>query len=97
MVIKVHDNDNVVTAFENIKKGTAVTVFDKKKNAQIVVPVDDIPYGHKICVFPIEKGRDILKYGEIIGRATRNIAAGEHVHVHNLESTRGRGDWGKGQ
>ena len=34
----------------------------------------------------------IVKYGEIIGRATQDIAVGQHVHVHNLESCRGRGD-----
>ncbi len=32
------------------------------------------------------------KYGQVIGRATKDIEAGGHVHVHNLESTRGRGD-----
>jgi altronate dehydratase small subunit len=40
----------------------------------------------------IGKGDDVVKYGEIIGRATADIAKGEHVHVHNIESLRGRGD-----
>ena len=34
----------------------------------------------------------IVKDGEVIGRATKNISVGQHVHVHNLESCRGRGD-----
>ena len=33
-----------------------------------------------------------MKYGEEIGVASRAIAAGNHVHVHNLDSMRGRGD-----
>jgi len=37
----------------------------------------------------------ILKYGEVIGRATRDIEAGAHAHVQNIESLRGRGDWEK--
>ena len=32
------------------------------------------------------------KYGEVIGAATRDIRVGEHVHVHNVEGKRGRGD-----
>jgi altronate dehydratase small subunit len=40
----------------------------------------------------ISKGLDILKYGEVIGRATKNIASGTHAHIHNIESLRGRGD-----
>jgi altronate dehydratase small subunit len=40
----------------------------------------------------MEAGDDIMKYGEVIGAAVRSIRAGEHVHVHNLEGKRGRGD-----
>ncbi|VFS54652.1 Uncharacterised protein [Leminorella grimontii] len=36
---------------------------------------------------------EVYKYGESIGRATQAIELGEHVHVHNVESERGRGDW----
>ena len=34
----------------------------------------------------------IIKYGEEIGVATHEIKRGEYVHVHNLDSMRGRGD-----
>jgi transcriptional regulator with XRE-family HTH domain len=37
-------------------------------------------------------GSDIVKYGESLGMATKAISPGEHVHVHNLDSKRGRGD-----
>jgi altronate dehydratase small subunit len=40
----------------------------------------------------MQHGDSIIKYGEVIGVATREIAPGQHVHVHNLESRRGRGD-----
>lgn len=40
----------------------------------------------------IQKGEYIYKYGEIIGKATKEILAGYHAHVHNIESLRGRGD-----
>ncbi len=41
--------------------------------------------GHKFAVMPINEGDAIQKYGQIIGFAARNIAPGEHVHVHNVE------------
>jgi altronate dehydratase small subunit len=34
----------------------------------------------------------VIKYGETIGLATSDISPGEHVHVHNVEGQRGRGD-----
>ena len=40
----------------------------------------------------IRAGDSILKYGETIGRATEDIPAGRHAHIHNIESLRGRGD-----
>lgn len=53
---------------------------------------EDIPYGHKFALRFIRKGEDILKYGEVIGRATADIGSGCHAHVQNIESLRGRGD-----
>ena len=52
----------------------------------------DIPYGHKIAVRSIKKGETIWKYGLSIGTALQDIQAGDHVHIHNIESNRGRGD-----
>lgn len=36
----------------------------------------------------IPQGGSILKYGQVIGRASRPLKAGEHAHVHNIESAR---------
>ena len=51
-----------------------------------------ISYGHKFSVKDIALGENVLKYGEVIGRATQEIPAGAHAHIHNIESLRGRGD-----
>lgn len=45
---------------------------------------DAVPSGHKIAVHAIEQGAVVHKYGQSIGVASRPIAAGEHVHSHNL-------------
>lgn len=47
---------------------------------------DTIPAGHKLALRDIAKGDFVIKYGQIIGRATANIKAGEWVHTHNLRS-----------
>lgn len=51
-----------------------------------------VPQGHKVALADIPAGGEVRKYGAVIGRATAPIRAGEHVHVHNIESTRLRGD-----
>jgi altronate hydrolase len=44
----------------------------------------DVPSGHKVALVDIPRGTHVRKYGEVIGVATDDIAAGSHVHVHNL-------------
>ena len=96
LALKVNDKDNVATIFANgITDGTEVEIRDKKGNAETVTVIGDVPYGHKIAVRDIKKGELINKYGEEIGIATKDIKKGEYVHVHNLDSMRGRGDWAK--
>lgn len=53
---------------------------------------EPISYGHKFAVEDIQRGTNVIKYGEVIGRATAPIPRGAHAHVHNIESLRGRGD-----
>lgn len=97
IALQCHEKDKVAVIFaENVKKGTEVTVKDKKGNTCRMTVNDDIPFGHKIAVRPISAGEEILKYGEAIGVATKEIAPGDYVHIHNLDSQRARGDWEKG-
>jgi len=93
LALKVHDKDNVATVFaEGIHCGSELDVRDKKGNLQRLKTLNAIPYGHKLAIKEIPKGEMIVKYGEIIGIATKEIRTGDYVHVHNLDSLRGRGD-----
>lgn len=49
-----------------------------------IVALSEIPAGHKIALHDISSGQPIRKFNQIIGFATKSIAAGEHVHTHNL-------------
>ena len=83
--------DNVVTCCAPVARGDTVQV-----NTVTVSAADDIPIYHKIAVTDIPAGAVVFKYGQPIGIASKDITAGEHVHVQNLESDRGRGDRKKG-
>jgi len=48
-----------------------------------------IPPGHKIAVRPVAKGQPVRRYGQVIGFASQDIAAGQHVHTHNIEVHQG--------
>ncbi|HID78617.1 MAG TPA: D-galactarate dehydratase [Planctomycetaceae bacterium] len=91
LVIDPHDN--VANLIGEGRKGDLVqcTIQGSEESAEVTL-ADDIPAYHKFARVDIPAGQTVLKYGMSIGRATRDIRRGEHVHVHNIESCRGRGD-----
>lgn len=89
--IVIHEKDNVATCVDYVSAGSTIVFFRKGKEETLIVQ-EDIPLGHKVAIRPITKDEDVVKYAESIGAATRDILSGQHVHVHNMESKRGRGD-----
>lgn len=87
--LRVSEADNVAVALDALEAGAAVEVAGRR-----IVARQPIPSGHKIALRPIAAGAAVIRYGSPIGLATSNIAPGDHVHTHNVESTRGRGDRG---
>jgi len=83
--------DNVATALQDIEPRTEVRLPVADDGLTVCIR-EKIGSGHKFAIRDIPKGRRIVKYGETIGIATQDIQSGQHVHVHNIESTRGRGD-----
>ncbi len=62
-------------------------IINKKDNVGVCLTAyKDIPAGHKYALKNINKGEFIIKYGEIIGRASQDIKEGEWVHTHNVKS-----------
>ncbi|MEA3285430.1 MAG: UxaA family hydrolase [Synergistota bacterium] len=89
-----HEADNVATLFgAGVKPGDDVEVSDPTGDKTVYRVLNQVPFGHKIAITKIAEGEQVTKYGEEIGVATCEITAGEHVHVHNVDSIRGRGDW----
>jgi hypothetical protein len=76
-LLRLHPDDNVLVALRAVPRGTQVDG---------VMVQSDISLAHKVAASPIHKGDAVLKYGMVIGRATADIPAGAHVHVHNVAS-----------
>jgi altronate dehydratase small subunit len=93
--IVISEIDNVATALKELKAGDEASFRRQRELGQTVLQ-DDIPYGHKFAIRNVRCGEDIFKYGEVIGRATKDIVMGGHAHVQNIESLRGRGDVRRG-
>ena len=64
-----------------------LTIINEKDNVGVCLGGNEtVPAGHKQALRDIAEGDFVIKYGQIIGRATQNIKAGEWVHTHNVRS-----------
>src|SRR5262245_14266830 len=79
VAVHLRPEDNVAVAARNIPAGTELNGSAARFTAASLVRL-----GHKIALRSIKKGEAVTKYGQIIGFASKDIAAGDHVHVHNV-------------
>jgi altronate dehydratase small subunit len=89
--IVMDPKDNVATLLTDVDANDVVQVMMGEKTTETKVG-EEIAFGHKFAMETISKGQHVVKYGEVIGQAVQDIGQGQHVHVHNVESLRGRGD-----
>jgi altronate hydrolase len=75
--LKIHPADAVAVALQDLPAGFVMTEL-------AITILENIPRGHKFAVHAVTAGSPVRKYGQVIGTATQDIAAGAHVHVHNL-------------
>ena len=87
----LHPKDNVASVMEEVSSGDPVVVQGGNE-ALLLRAVDRIPFGFKVATKDIPHGDPVLKYGEVIGTASKDIQKGALVHIHNIEGARGRGD-----
>jgi hypothetical protein len=72
--------DNVAIAVADLAAGDVLT------NGCMVA--EPISAGHKVALTAIASGDAVIKLGQPIGLASEAIAAGAHVHSHNLHFAR---------
>lgn len=78
-LVRLDRDDNVAIATRPLSRGDAIQLDDR-----VISVNQDIPAGHKIAVNAIASQTYVVKYGQPIGLASREIAIGAHVHSHNL-------------
>ncbi|MCA9171010.1 MAG: UxaA family hydrolase, partial [Planctomycetales bacterium] len=81
--VQIHSQDNVAIATADLPVGTELSL------AGGVTTREPIGLGHKFAIAPIEAGAAVLKYGQPIGLASRAIAVGDWVHIHNVSLDEG--------
>jgi altronate hydrolase len=77
--IQLHPRDNVAIARVPLSAGAELHIAGLRLIARAAVPA-----GHKVALKHVATGETLVRYGQIIGRASKNIAPGDHVHTHNL-------------
>lgn len=82
------DSVGVVIRDVNVSERVDGKFLDGRPHDDPVEARDSIPLGHKIALVKVAEGDQVIKYGTSIGRATQAIAAGQHVHTHNLKGER---------
>ncbi|MEA2523066.1 MAG: hypothetical protein QOF33_1367 [Thermomicrobiales bacterium] len=85
-LIVLHDADNVATALLDLPPGQPARVAGIHGPLPDLAPSVAIRLGHKVAIRDVPAGELVVKHGYPIGRAKKDIATGEHVHVHNVLS-----------
>ena len=88
-VLLLNPADPLVVATRDLAVGEALGLGE-------VTPKEPIPRGHKLAIQPIDSGAPVRKLGQVIGVATKAIAPGQHIHVHNVEFRPSSADHGIG-
>lgn len=81
-IIQINPLDNVIVALSPLAAGTTVIVPGLGE----VCTREDIPQGHKMAVFPIAAGENVIKYGLPIGHTTIDVEPGTWLHTHNVKT-----------
>jgi len=77
VVLRLRDGDDVAVALRDIAAGEVLAPFG-------AVARDAVPFGHKVALADAPVGAALHRLGQPIGLAMQPIAAGAHVHTHNL-------------
>ena len=83
VALRMSPSDNVAVAVRDLDAGDEVVIGEYR-----LVLAQPIAFGHKVALEDIPEGQPVRKYAEVIGIASRQIASGTHVHVHNVVSAR---------
>lgn len=79
--ILLHGDDNVLVCRARAQAGDTVPV-----DGHMLTLTAAIDVGHKIARRDLSAGDKIFKYGAPIGSMIAPARAGDHIHMHNMQS-----------
>lgn len=83
--VVLNADDNIGVALIDLKAGVEVKIYRQERRVKIT---ESVPYQHKFSLRHIDAGAEIIKDGVVIGKATKDIEQGQHVHTHNMTGLR---------
>jgi altronate hydrolase len=83
-IIVLHASDSVAIARLPLEPGDRILAAGREITVR-----QPVPAGHKVAIRPAAPGENLLRYGQVIGRASAPIEPGDHVHLHNLSFDEG--------
>jgi len=84
--IIMHPEDNVATVLEKVGKDEEIEIEKGPGDTELITAITKIRFLHKVAIKDIPEGKAVIKYGQIIGKATQEIQKGTHVHTKNVKS-----------
>jgi altronate dehydratase len=85
--LRISEKDSVAVALEELRENSIANYKEGENVVQVNI-LQHIPIYHKFSIKDINSGDFIYKYGQVIGKASKNIKKGQHVHSQNLVSIR---------
>ena len=92
--LTLHDGDDVAVMVSDGISGQHCAIRNHSGEHSTLLLQTNVPFGHKLAIRSLDTGSVVIKYGQPIGLALEAIAAGAHVHTHNMGGYRSnlRGD-----
>jgi altronate hydrolase len=87
-VLKVHPDDNVIVALQDLPKGEKVSY-----NGIEYTVVNDVPAKHKFFMQDMNPGDEVIMYGVLVGKAQTNIPKGGLMTTSNIKHAADKYDY----
>ncbi|HEY7417823.1 MAG TPA: UxaA family hydrolase [Ktedonobacteraceae bacterium] len=83
-----NEGDHVGVAVQDVEPGERRAIYMDSDRAITIAVKEAIPLGHKVALVDLDEGREVIEYRVRVGLTREPVAAGQHVHIHNMRSAR---------
>ncbi|MDA8341168.1 MAG: UxaA family hydrolase [Actinomycetota bacterium] len=83
-----NEGDGVAVAVRDLEPGEVPVAWLDSGRRAVVRVGEAVPLGHKVALVDLAEGHPVIEYGTQVATTRRAVAAGSHVHTHNVRSAR---------